>query len=117
MRPTRAAPALALLALLLVSAPADAQVLIGYLFGEKLASPTFNMGFEVGVNFSNLDGFNDPERMNRTVFGLFADWRFSENFHLGGAVLPFAGRGAEGSRRSPPATRSSTRRPAGHHEA
>src|SRR5262249_28863550 len=44
----------ALAALLLVSTPAHGQVLLGYLFGEKLASPTFNMGFEVGVNFANL---------------------------------------------------------------
>jgi hypothetical protein len=78
------------------SAPAHAQVLLGSLLGGKLASPTFNMGFEVGINFSNLDGFSESERLNRTVFGLFADWRFSPNFHLGGAVLPFAGRGATG---------------------
>ena len=32
----------------------------------------------------------------KTVFGLFADWRFSEHFHLTGAFLPFAGRGADG---------------------
>lgn len=89
----RVAPMLVLFALL-ASSRADAQVLIGYLFGEKLASPTFNMGFEVGVNFSNLDGLENAERINRSVFGLFADWRFSENFHFGGAVLPFAGRGA-----------------------
>jgi len=69
---------------------------MGYLFGDKLATQTFNMGFEVGVNFSNLEGVPEADRMNRTVFGLFGDWRFSENFHLGGAVLPFAGRGAEG---------------------
>jgi len=94
MRPARAIPAFALLVLLLVSAPADAQVLLGYLFGEKLASPTFNMGFEVGANFTNLDGFPDAERSNRPVFGLFADWRFSENFHFGAAVLPIASRGA-----------------------
>ena len=83
-------------ALLLVSAPARGQVLMGYLFGDKLASETFNMGFEVGMNFSSLDGLGGAERMNRTAFRLFGDWRFSENFHLGGAVLPFAGRGAEG---------------------
>jgi len=82
--------------LLLLSAPARSQVLIGYLFGEKLGSPTFNMGFEVGVNFSNLDGFADSEHLNRPVFGLFADWRFSENFHLGGSILPIASRGAGG---------------------
>jgi hypothetical protein len=82
--------------LLLWSTPARAQVLIGYLFGEKLSSETFNMGFEVGANFSDLDGLGDSHRMTRSVFGLFADWRFSENFHLGGSVLPFAGRGANG---------------------
>jgi hypothetical protein len=82
-------------ALLLLNAPASAQVLMGYLFGEKLATPTFNMGFEVGANFSNMDGLEGAERMSRTVFGLFGDWRFSENFHLTGAILPFAGRGAE----------------------
>jgi len=80
--------------LTLASAPAHAQVLVGALLGDKLASKTFNMGFEIGLNFSDLDGFEESERMNRTVFGLFADWRFSQNFHLGGAVLPFAGRGA-----------------------
>src|SRR5262245_5951777 len=84
------------LVLLLPGTPAGAQVLLGYLFGEKLSSPTFNMGFEVGVNFSNLDGLGSSERLNRTVFGLFGDWRFSQHFHLGGAVLPFAGRGADG---------------------
>jgi hypothetical protein len=83
--------------LALVSArPAQAQVLIGYLFGEKLASPTFNMGFEIGLNFATLDGLDGAERVNKTVFGLFADWRFSEHFHLGAALLPIAGRGAEG---------------------
>jgi hypothetical protein len=95
MRPTRAAPILAGLAVLLLGAPARAQVLIGYLFGEKLSTPTFNLGFEVGANFTNLDGFAGADRMNRPVFGLFGDWRFSENFHFGGAVLPIAGRGAQ----------------------
>ena len=83
-------------ALSLVAAPAHSQALIGYLLGEKLATPTFNMGFEVGANFSTLEGLDGAERTNRPVFGLFGDWRFSENFHLAGAILPFAGRGAEG---------------------
>jgi len=71
-------------------------VLIGYLFGEKLASANFNLGFEVGVNFATLDGMGDGDRARKTVFGLFADWRFSEHLHFGGALLPFAGRGASG---------------------
>jgi hypothetical protein len=90
------------LAILLVAAPfvaprpAEGQVLIGYLFGDLLASETFNVGFEIGVNFATLDGLGEADRVRTTVFGLFADWRFSEHFHLGGAVLPIAGRGAEG---------------------
>lgn len=82
--------------LLAAAVPAHGQVLIGLLFGEKLATPNFNMGFEIGVNFATLDGLPGAERMNRTVFGLFADWRFSEHVHLGGAILPAAGRGANG---------------------
>ena len=81
----------------LSATPARSQVLIGYLFGEKLASPTFNMGFEIGLNFNTLDGLDGAKRFNRTVFGLFGDWRFSEHFHLGGAFLPAAGRGAKGA--------------------
>jgi hypothetical protein len=83
-------------ALPLLAAPLQAQVLIGYLLGEKLASPSFNMGFEVGVNFASLDGPAGAARINKTVFGLFADWRFSEHLHLTGAILPFAARGATG---------------------
>jgi len=92
----RAALVLACFVLLVEGEPASAQVLLGYLLGEKLSTPTFNMGFEIGVNFSTLDGLPDADRMNRTVFGLFGDWRFSPNVHLAGSVLPFAGRGAEG---------------------
>lgn len=87
---------LAGLAATLLTARADAQVLIGYLFGEKLSTPTFNMGFEIGLNFATLDGLDGAERVNRTVFGLFGDWRFSEHFHLLAGLLPLAGRGAQG---------------------
>ena len=54
------------------------------------------MGFEIGLNFSTLDGLDGAERINRTVFGLFGDWRFSEHVHLTSAFLPAAGRGAQG---------------------
>lgn len=80
----------------MVPRPGSAQVLIGYLFGEKLASEHFNLGFEIGVNFATLDGMGEADRVRKTVFGLFADWRFSEHFHLAGAFLPLAGRGATG---------------------
>lgn len=97
-RPLAAKSSLGVVAVLLplLAAPLQGQVLIGYLFGEKLASPTFNMGFEVGINFASLDGLPGAQRTNKTVFGLFADWRFSEHLHLTGAFLPIAARGAKG---------------------
>lgn len=89
-------PVATALALLFLATPARPQVLMGYLFGELLSSPTFNIGFEVGVNFATFDGLEGAQRTNSTVFGLFADWRFSEHVHLAGAVLPIADRAAEG---------------------
>jgi hypothetical protein len=86
----------AVAALLLLPSPARAQLLIGYLLGEKLTTPTLSFGFELGVNFASLDGLDGAESVTKPVFGLFADWRFSEHFHLGGALLPLNGRGAEG---------------------
>jgi hypothetical protein len=86
----------AVAALLLLPSPARAQLLIGYLLGEKLTTPTLSFGLELGINFANLDGLDGAEGVTKPVFGLFADWRFSEHFHLGGAFLPLAGRGADG---------------------
>lgn len=98
--PTRAALGRSLLpaivALLLLPSPARAQLLIGYLLGEKLTTPTLSFGFELGLNLSTLDGLDGASGITKPVFGLFADWRFSEHFHLGGSVLPISSRGAEG---------------------
>ena len=94
----RPAVTITMLSMLLTfaSTPGHAQVLIGFLFGEKLSSETFNMGFEVGMNFATLNGMKGAERMNQGVFGLFADWRFSEHVHFGGSILPVSARGAKG---------------------
>ncbi len=85
----------AVAASMLAATPARAQVLIGYLLGNVLSTPTFNIGFEIGANFSNLEGLGSAERLNSTAFGLFYDWRFSEHVHLGGSLLPIAVRGAK----------------------
>lgn len=80
----------------LTAAPLRGQVLIGYIFSELLTTPTFNVGFEIGMNFATLDGLTGAERSNKAVFGIFTDWRFSEHFHLGSGILPIAARGADG---------------------
>ena len=50
-----------LLALVMAPKPADGQVLI-LLFGEKLSTENFNIGLDLGMNFSNLSGMAAAER-------------------------------------------------------
>ena len=79
----------------MISAPAGGQVLIGMLFGGAVASETFNIGFEIGMNLSNVDGLNGASRARGSLVGLFASWRFSEHYHLFTAVLPLSNKGAK----------------------
>jgi hypothetical protein len=46
------------------------------------------------MNFATLTGVGDATRKNSAMFGLFADWRFSEHLHLGVGLLPISSRGA-----------------------
>ena len=79
----------------LVAAPAHGQVLIGMLFGGALASENFNIGFEIGMNLSNVDGLNGASLSRGTLLGLYGSWRFSEHFHLYTAILPLSAKGAK----------------------
>src|SRR5262245_33298200 len=79
----------------LVSAPAQGQVLIGMLFGGALPSENFNIGFEIGMNLSNVDGLNGGSLSRGTLLGLYSSWRFSEHFHLYTAILPLSAKGAK----------------------
>jgi hypothetical protein len=96
MTRTKRSLATAAILLSLAATPLQGQVLIGYIFSELLTTPTFNVGFEIGMNFAKLDGLEGAERTNKAVFGIFTDWRFSEHFHLGSGILPIAARGADG---------------------
>ena len=84
-----------ILALVLAPKPAEGQVLI-LLFGEKLSTENFNIGLDLGVNFSNLTEMAGAERSRGLLLGLFAEWRFSENFHLQPGLVAISRKGAEG---------------------
>jgi hypothetical protein len=79
----------------LITAPAQAQVLIGMLLGGPLASPNFNIGFEIGMNLSTVDGLDGASRSRGTLVGLFASWRFSEHYHLYTGIMPLSNKGAK----------------------
>ncbi len=78
-----------------VPTPAGAQVLIGMLFGGAVASENFNIGFEIGMNLSTVDGLNGASVARGSLVGLFGSWRFSEHYHLYTAVLPLSNKGAK----------------------
>lgn len=79
---------------LVLAPPAAPQVLVGMLAGGPLASETFNIGFDIGMNFATLTGLGDASRSNSPMFGLFGDWRFSEHAHLTVGFIPISSRGA-----------------------
>jgi hypothetical protein len=71
-------------------------VLIGLLAGSALNSETFNIGFDIGMNFSTLSGLGEASRRKAALFGLFADWRFAEHVHLTTGLIPLSSSGADG---------------------
>jgi hypothetical protein len=78
-------------------AAAGAQVLIGMLLGGKLATETFNIGFEIGMNLPNVDGLAGASTTRGFLLGLFASWRFSEHVHLFTGLAPLSSKGATGA--------------------
>jgi hypothetical protein len=77
------------------TAPARGQVLIGMLLGGPLASENFNIGFEIGMNLSNVDGLDGASWSRGSLLGLFASWRFSEHYHLYTGIMPLSNKGAK----------------------
>jgi hypothetical protein len=69
---------------------------MGWLMGEFLTSETFNVGFDIGMNFSTLTGLENAERVNGTLFGLFGEWRFHPNIHLQPGFIAVSRKGAQG---------------------
>ncbi|MCK5649768.1 MAG: PorT family protein [Gemmatimonadetes bacterium] len=82
-------------ALALGPKPAEGQVLVAWLLGEKLTTENFNVGIDIGMNFSTLSGLENAERINGTLFGLFAEWRFHPRFHLQPGLLVLSKKGAQ----------------------
>jgi hypothetical protein len=86
-----------MIAMVLAASPsrASAQVVIGMLFGDKLASDNFNIGFEIGMNLSTVSDLSGAAVTRGTLFGLFGTWRFSEHYHLFTGLLPLSAKGAK----------------------
>jgi Outer membrane protein beta-barrel domain len=78
-----------------IASPAHAQgVVLGLLFGDRLATDNFNIGIEIGMNLPTVSGLDGASLSRGALFGLFASWRFSEHYHLFTGVLPLSAKGA-----------------------
>jgi hypothetical protein len=87
---------LAALIALLVLAPAVAsgQVLIGMLLGDKVTSPTFHLGANVGANYTTLTGIDGAGGKWGFQLALFGEWKFAERWYLQPELVPFFYTGA-----------------------
>ena len=75
--------------IVLAPRPANTQVLLGILFGDKLSTEKFHIGVDVGLNLSNLSGIDGTGVKAGLLFGLLGEWRFAEHFYLQPELLPF----------------------------
>lgn len=88
----------AMLALLLGAGavqPAQGQVLIGLLFGDKVSSDRFHLEFNVGANFADLSGVEGTKLKPGFTLGLGGEWRFAGDFMLQPELVPFYSTGAK----------------------
>jgi len=74
--------------------PAEGQVVVGWLLDEFLTTETFNVGVDIGMNFSTLDGLENATRNSGAMFGLFGEWRFHPHIHLQSGFIPVSDKGA-----------------------
>ena len=76
--------------------PAQAQVLIGMLLGDKVTTDDFHIGLNVGPNLATFDGLDGAETRLGLCLGLTGEWRFARNFYLQPEILPFFRAGSKG---------------------
>ena len=74
---------------------ANGQVLLGILFGDKLASEDFHIGLTAGANVSDISGVDDSSSKVGLVLGLLAEWKLSDRLYLQPELLPFYYTGAK----------------------
>jgi hypothetical protein len=69
-------------------------VLLGLLFGDKLATERFHIGLNVGLNSASLSGLDGTGSNMGLMLGLVAEWKMTNNLYLQPELLPFYATGA-----------------------
>ena len=71
-----------LFGLILLGLTAQSQVLISLLLGDKLNSDGLEFGLEGGVNYTNINGFEDTKLMPNFNLGFYFDIRMKNQLHF-----------------------------------
>ncbi|HYQ56057.1 MAG TPA: porin family protein [Draconibacterium sp.] len=69
-------------AFLFCSHMSDSQVLISLLLGDKLNSPNIEFGLEGGLDFTNVNGFDNNGNLHSFNLGFYFDFRMKDNWFL-----------------------------------
>ncbi|WP_319500389.1 porin family protein [uncultured Draconibacterium sp.] len=80
-------------AFLLIANISGAQVLISLLLGDKLNSPNIEFGLEGGLNFTNINGFENNRGVRNFNLGFYFDIRMKNNLYLYTGVQGLSGLG------------------------
>jgi len=88
------------ISILLTCTYANAQVLIGLLFGDKLNSPRTEFGLNLNLNHCNISDISNPEYKRALGFGLFFDFKITDNWVFGSSLFFLSPKGVENFNKS-----------------
>ena len=66
-----------------ITSIANSQALIILLFGDKLSTPTFQMGINADVSYATIAGADKADPTWNWAFGALFEYKFSEKWYLG----------------------------------
>lgn len=69
-------------AFLLLANLSNAQVIISLLLGDKLNSPNIEFGLEGGIDFTNVNGFDNAGNLRAFNLGMYFDIKMKNNWYL-----------------------------------
>ena len=64
------------------------------IFGDKVASENFHLSLDIGVNISNMSGYDDGKGMVGMNFGLGTHIKFNDRWFLAPEIKPVSRKGA-----------------------
>lgn len=83
------------LLLMLGAGAAQGQVLLGILFGDKLAKENFHIGLTAGANLADISGVDGTKTKPGFTLGLLGEWKLTDSLYLQPELLPFYQVGAK----------------------